>query len=237
MALRHDADARIKASINPESIMPLGITGQYWVVSWNAPNSSQNIGIIVEATAPSHDIDWEIPLHAVANNIQAEFIQQLDELKHALKSSNINSPYPDSLPLKGPTPFGNFGDMAEAISELFSVFVDPSYTTSPAISPILAEVANRLQRNITLLATTHAFQLARIDGSGLVATLNNPLPDSAHAMMFALTKYQKHGEKMSALITNTDAEKLTTELMTRLKESGIHPIITSSLNTAAGQLI
>ncbi|MCX7206525.1 MAG: hypothetical protein NT086_11175 [Proteobacteria bacterium] len=237
MALRHDADARLMASVDPKSIMPFGITGQYWVVGWHAANSSKNIGVIVEATEPSNDIDWEIPPPAVAEHIQAECTQQLAELEQALKSGKISSPYPESLTLRGPIPFGNFGNMAEAISELFSVFVDPIHTAAPAISPILAEVANRLHRNITLLTTTHAFQLARIDGSGLVATLHNPLPSSTQAMILALATHQKQGERMSALITDNDAEKLTTELMTRLKESGINPIITTSVNTAAGQLI
>jgi hypothetical protein len=238
MALRHDANARLKALIDPKSIMPLGITGQYWVVGWHAANSSKNIGVIVEATEPCHDIDWEIPLPAVAEHIQAECAQQLAEFEHALKSGNIISPYPASLTLRGPIPFGNFGDMAEAISALFSVFVDPSYTAAPAISPILAEIANRLRRNITLLTTTHAFQLARIDGSGLVAALNNHLPGSAQAMMLALTTHQLQGERMSALIPDNDnAEKLTTELIARLKESGINPITPASVNTVASQLI
>lgn len=248
MGLRPDAEEQLAALINPDTIVPVGISGRFWAVYLRGMWSSSEqggLGVIVEQVTPARDVAFKIVPPAALQDLYneqtlAEWGRQLADLVELLQAGRIESPYPNSLILEGPRRFNNYADMAEAVEDLYESVTAFGHGlakqkkrggiiahSAPQPSPILAELALRMQRGMELVEDSNEWVIARFDHQ-LVASVTDCTPDTAIAAAQRLHQLQQNGEDLTVCVECENlafAREETTKLLTRLESQGVAGIV------------
>jgi hypothetical protein len=136
--LRPDAEQRIASLIHPDSIMPDGVTGEYWTVTLAGP-VSMTVGVVIQIKVPYQALAWRVvPATLLAQfaspTILKQWQHQLIVLEEALSAKETASPYPNNIIYSDPLPF-RYPEAQVALTELFQEFCGELLTETPSPSP------------------------------------------------------------------------------------------------------
>jgi hypothetical protein len=100
------------------------------------------------------------------------------------------------------------------------------------VSPILAEIAERMARRMTIIEDTPKLIVARIEDTGLIAAVSNCDPDNAVTAAHHLRQLQNGDESLTVCIrcdcTNADDQYARTATAKLLTDMGVSSIFGST---------
>jgi hypothetical protein len=123
--LRPDAERRLASLIYPDSIMPDGVTGEYWTITF-AGAVSITVGVVIQIETPHQALAWRLVPTSLLTRYAPpaslkQWQHQLAVLKEILTAKKTESPYPNNVIYSDPLPF-RFPGAKEALTALFQEF-------------------------------------------------------------------------------------------------------------------
>ncbi|QKJ67463.1 hypothetical protein HQN60_12525 [Deefgea piscis] len=252
-------EQRIAQKINPDSIMPEGITGHFWPVylrgHWGTAEQGA-LGVILKIETPVPQLVWKImPPLALADLYNTETLEswtfQLEILEETLSRGDTQSPFPNSLIFGEPMPC-RFPDISSAVNSLYEACTSFHHglakqeqlggelnNPSSAKSQMLIEISKRLARHITIINDAPHNEIIRLEGLGLFGIVTDGTPQSAINTAVELRKQQTDDEPLTVCMVNEDlvyAEAATAKLIESLLSIGVNSIIAPDDNEAIRQI-